>query len=84
MWTAKVFEPPFVEVIDRVQADMNAFFGSQGCGALPPRFAPLPLLADEIKMRREHALKSSAATFSLHCLVHHRHVKPRVGDRVSG
>ena len=83
MRIGEVLEPPFVEVIDRVQADSDVLFGSQRFGDFTPRLAPLPLLADEIEMRREHALKCSAATFSLHCLVHHRHVKLPVAHRVS-
>ena len=45
--------------------------------------APLPLLTDEIEMLREHALKSPAAATSFRALVHCRHGKLLLANRVS-
>jgi len=58
-------------VIGGVKRDADAFFGEQQIGDFLPRFAPLALLVDEIKVRFQDAVERFAAAFSL-CLFGHQ------------
>ena len=70
------FSHPFqftpVKVIRRVKRDADVFFGEQQIGDFLPRFAPLALLADEIKVRFQNAVECFAAAFSLCRFGHQR------------
>jgi hypothetical protein len=63
MGFGQAFEPPFVKIIGRVQADADIPFSRQRFSDFAPSLSPLPLVADKIEMRREQALKSLAAAF---------------------
>ena len=57
-------------MIGRVERDVDAFLREQQVGNLLPGFAPLALLADEIKVRFQDTVKRPAAAFGLRCFSH--------------
>ena len=66
------FQSPPVKVIRRVERDANSFFVEQQIGDFLPRFAPLALLLDEIKVRFQDAVERFATAFSLCRFGHQR------------
>ena len=66
------FQSAPVKVIRGVERDVDAFFGEQQIGDFLPRFAPLALLADEIKVRFQDAVERFATAFSLCRFGHQR------------
>ena len=59
-----------VKVIGRVERDADALFREQQPGDFLPCFAPLALLADEIEVRFQDAVKRPASAFGLRCFSH--------------
>jgi hypothetical protein len=59
-------------VIRRIERDADAFFAEQKIGDFLPRFAPLALLVDEIKVWFQDAVIRPAAAFSMCRFGHQR------------
>ena len=66
------FQSAPVKAIGCVERDADAFFREQQVGDFLPRFAPLALLVDEIKVRFQDAVERFAAAFSLCRFGHQR------------
>ena len=66
------FQSAPVKVIRGVERDADAFFSEQQIGDFSPRFAPLALLVDEIKVWFQDAVERFAAAFSLCRFGHQR------------
>ena len=66
------FQSAPVKVIGRVERDADVFFAAQKLGDFLPRFAPLALLVNEIKVRFQDAVERPAAAFSLCRFGHQR------------
>ena len=66
------FQSAPAKVIRRVERDADALFREQQVGDFLPRFAPLALLMNKIKVRFQDAVERFAAAFSLCRFGHQR------------
>ena len=69
-----------IKVIRRVKRDADAFLGEEQIGDFLPRFAPLALLVDEIKVRFQDAVERFATAFSL-CRFGHQRKELIIGEK---